>query len=154
MSSDNAHFAERDPVLEAAEARRRRRADFLSGRRDGAMRAGKVIKDENEQTVVRPFRYRAFEAGELSTRFLKTRELKAPDKHQRLREAWVQIVGDELAGKTHVVRYRGGIVTVDVKGSPLLQELEQFYKNELLESLRGAVTNVLVRDIRFRLEAR
>ena len=54
---------------------------------------------------------------------------------RRLERMWNEVVGEELTRWTRVVRYRGGVLTVEVDSSPLLAELSGFAREGLLEHL-------------------
>ena len=67
----------------------------------------------------------------------------------QITEHWRSVLGDELAGMTRVLRYREGVLTVEVGSAPLLSELKGFARDHLLAELAGR--GVLgLHDIRFR----
>ena len=53
----------------------------------------------------------------------------------RLQQIWKSVVGAELASLTHVLRYRGGVMTVAVSSGPLKSELDGFARAGLLQEL-------------------
>lgn len=64
---------------------------------------------------------------------------------------WNTVVGEENAQHTRVLSYRAGILTVEVFNSPLLQELRQFHRQSIVESIRPLLPqNTILRDIVFR----
>ncbi len=63
---------------------------------------------------------------------------------------WPEIVGEDIAAATRVVRAAGGILTVEVASAPLLQELATFRRREVLDAIRSRPEFAGFRDIRFR----
>ncbi len=54
---------------------------------------------------------------------------------QELQELWRRVVGEEIAEQSGVVRYRRGVLTVQVSSAPLLAELSGFAQEQLLNEL-------------------
>ena len=59
----------------------------------------------------------------------------AVESLDRLGLLWKEVVGDDFAALSRVVRYRGGVLTVEVRSAPLRAELAGFARSHLLEEL-------------------
>lgn len=71
------------------------------------------------------------------------------ERLEQVQAMWQGAIGPGLAEATRVVRYREGILTVDVASTPLLAELRGFQSNALLDALsRGGLSGV--HTLRFR----
>lgn len=70
--------------------------------------------------------------------------------HMHLHQAWAAAVGEEHERQTRVVRFRRGVLEVEVANSALLQELANFHKRKLLQDLRKRLPNTMINDIRFK----
>lgn len=70
-----------------------------------------------------------------------------------LEAAWAAAVGPEVAAQTKVLGMRRGVLEVEVRGGPLLQELAQYHKRGLLGKLRPALPAVTLTDLKFRAGA-
>lgn len=71
----------------------------------------------------------------------------------QLESAWVAAAGPEIAARTRVLGIRRGVLEVEVKAGPLLQELAQFHKRALLGKLRPALPGLTLTDLKFRAGA-
>ncbi len=69
---------------------------------------------------------------------------------ERLQQIWRSVVGPELAGLTHVLRYRGGVMTVSVSSGPLKSELDGFARPGLLQELTARGLEG-IHDLKFRV---
>ncbi len=76
--------------------------------------------------------------------------LGSPGRTERLQEDWAQVVGDQLARHSRVVRVSRGVLEVVVSSSALLQELS-FRRAEILALLQKRWPQTGLRDVRFRL---
>ena len=65
-----------------------------------------------------------------------------------LRQYWREIVGDEMAQKTHPARLEKGVLWITAPDASWAFEL-QFFKSELLGSVRAFLESEAVRDLRF-----
>jgi hypothetical protein len=65
-----------------------------------------------------------------------------------LRQYWCEVVGDEMARKTHPKRLEKGVLWIDAPDASWAFEL-QFFKSELLGSVRAFLESEAVRDLRF-----
>ncbi len=70
-----------------------------------------------------------------------------------LEAAWAAAVGPEVVAQTRVLGMRRGVLEVEVRSGPLLQELAQFHKRALLGKLRPALPAVTLTDLKFRAGA-
>ena len=66
-----------------------------------------------------------------------------------LEKAWAAAVGPEHTAHTRVAGLRRGILEVEVNNGVLLQELAQFHKRRMLETLRANLPGTTVTDLRF-----
>ena len=71
----------------------------------------------------------------------------------QLEAAWAAAAGPEVAAATKVLGVRRGVLEVEVRGGPLLQELAQFHKRALLGKLRPALPAMTLTDLKFRAGA-
>jgi predicted nucleic acid-binding Zn ribbon protein len=141
-----------DPAWQALEARRRRLAEALHRQRTRLRRVPTgETGGERERLVLRSSRVEPEALGTGLKRELKRSGLSWMMKHRELLLVWNEVIGPELGEKTRVTRWRDGVLTVEVDSAPLLQELDGFYKESLLESLRAAAPDLAWRDLRFRL---
>lgn len=67
-----------------------------------------------------------------------------------LEKAWAAAIGADEAERTRVIGWRRGTLEVEVSDGILLQELAQFHKRRLLETLRSSLPGVTVTDLRFK----
>ena len=70
-------------------------------------------------------------------------------KAQKLRQAWHQVVGPQVALHTEPARLANGILTVRVD-SPVWNQQLHHLKPELLEKLQNRLSPGMLRDINFR----
>jgi predicted nucleic acid-binding Zn ribbon protein len=75
-------------------------------------------------------------------------ELESSNERQL---AWQSIVGERLAGHSQVGNLRRGVLEIVVKNSAVVQELT-FQKKRIIEDLRQSLTELDIRDIRFRVD--
>ena len=59
----------------------------------------------------------------------------AMSRLEELQDLWKRVVGSQIAEHTSVVRYRRGVMTVEVDSTPLMAELGGFAKAQLTEGL-------------------
>ena len=65
-------------------------------------------------------------------------------------DAWRRVVGEEVAGRTRVISWRGGELLIEVSSAPLLNELSTYYAPQILESLHEVEELRTVHKLRFR----
>lgn len=66
-------------------------------------------------------------------------------------ERWAKVVGEEIAARSHAVRFERGIVYVQVVNSSWVQELS-FLRRRIVRQLNREIGRNVVTDIRFSLE--
>lgn len=93
--------------------------------------SGKPRPSENDRA-----RGGSDQLGFLIARFLRGTTVGRSAALIALEEAWKATVGPELASDTRVSSFKDGTLRIEVRGSPLLQELSTFYRDSLLTSLR------------------
>jgi predicted nucleic acid-binding Zn ribbon protein len=89
--------------------------------------------------------------GDVLARWLDQTGIMRPTVGDRLRAAWNEIVGAEIAAAAEPTGFRGGVLTVTVTNSPLLQELSGFRAAELSASINAKIKGVYVSRIRCRV---
>ncbi len=89
--------------------------------------------------------------GEAISRLISERGLAGSAGLDTLNELWTEIVGDDVAARTHVRELRNGTLEIGVSSSALLNELVGFYGDGFLQMIRADVRGKQVRAIRFRL---
>ncbi len=70
-----------------------------------------------------------------------------------LHEAWLDVAGPALGGRTRLHSFKAGILVVEVDSSPLLHELQNFRGAELLARPREGRSKPHVSALRCRLGA-
>ncbi len=71
----------------------------------------------------------------------------------QLEAAWAAAAGADVAAQTTVLGIRRGVLEVEVRAGPLLQELAQYHKRGLLGKLRPALPGLTLTDLKFRAGA-
>lgn len=66
----------------------------------------------------------------------------------RLEKNWALVVGPNLAQQTRPVDFNRGLLTIAVRNSSLMTEL-QFFRQEIIEKVNTFVGSLWVRKIRF-----
>jgi len=88
--------------------------------------------------------------GEILRRWVVRRGLLKTSERRRLWDAWQRLLGPDAA-QTRLEGLKNHVATFAVESSALLSELNNFRRQELLETLHREVKTYFVRDIRFRL---
>lgn len=88
--------------------------------------------------------------AEIISRVFVSRGWGRQQERVRLENAWIQAVGPEMAPHTRLGAFRRGVLEVEVTGAVRMQELAQFQKRRLLESIRGLLPGQTVSDLKFR----
>jgi predicted nucleic acid-binding Zn ribbon protein len=91
--------------------------------------------------------------SEVLARLFTSRGWGRRTERVKLEEAWAAAVGPAVAAETRVGGLRRGVLEVEVKAGPLVQELAQFHKRPLLAKLRAALPSVTLTDLKFRAGA-
>ena len=86
-------------------------------------------------------------------RFLKSTGIGWMLKHKEIVKVWNEVTGEEISSQTKVMGYRNGILQIDVFSPVLKSELEQFYKDSLVKSIKSVFPESGIRSIRFRLSS-
>lgn len=89
--------------------------------------------------------------GEVLNRLFLTRGYTRTRAAGELEQAWYQAVGEAHGHETRVVSLKRGILTIETVHPALASELASYRRAELLESIRRAVPDRQIRDLRFRL---
>jgi hypothetical protein len=82
-------------------------------------------------------------------RLLKNLRLEERNREGALATAWERAAGTDLAGKARPVSFRQGLLTVEVEGAALLQEVSGFRARSILAAMRDLPGGRTVREIRF-----
>lgn len=92
-------------------------------------------RDEEERTVIRE-RSEPVGIKKLVKETAGQLDLRVQDDMEAVRAAWSKVAGRQIADDTAVFSFKGGILTIEVYASVLLQELRQFQSEALLKDLR------------------
>ena len=68
-----------------------------------------------------------------------------------LEDIWRECVGCEASRHTRVGGFRAGVLTIEVDSSARLQELSNFYRDEILEKLREKSKKLHIAGLKFKL---
>lgn len=79
------------------------------------------------------------------------REVRPTPRRSGIAELWASCAGPELARESHPAALDRGVLTVEVRSTSLLAELEGFRREELLGRLVTADPSGRIRGLRFRL---
>lgn len=69
----------------------------------------------------------------------------------RIAQDWERIVGSKIARHCAPVSVKGKILVVNVDSSVWLSELTRFFKDKMLEQIRGEPGGEGIKDVRFRI---
>lgn len=72
------------------------------------------------------------------------------NSREQLREAWADVAG-EFAAQSRALQVRSGVLHVAVSNPAVLDELNNFRKNALLNSLRDKHPQLRLRNVKFKL---
>ena len=89
--------------------------------------------------------------GELLEPVLRELRIIGRRVGKALHEAWMDVAGPELSGRTRLKSFKGGKLYVEVDSSALLHELQNFRGPEILARLRERMPEPHVATLRFRL---
>ena len=87
--------------------------------------------------------------GNVLGRVVRDLRLEERSRDGALAAAWERAAGEELAGKARPVAFRVGVLTVEVEGAALLQEVRGFRADAILDALRAEPGGTKVREIRW-----
>jgi predicted nucleic acid-binding Zn ribbon protein len=142
-----------DEELVKLEEWRRAYVEARKKKFEARIRTQWVEKGDKRVPIKRTACFDAHSLADELKKYVKKSGLKQAEKHQNIREFWYTVVGPEIGDVTTPVRFQNGVLTVKVYSPALRQELENFYKEELLSDLRKALGEKPLRDIRFELAA-
>ncbi len=92
--------------------------------------------------------------GDILDAYLAETERSSVKPLAQVRHGWESLVQSKKLNGTRVASFKEGKVTIEVKSPPLLAELAQFRRKELLLTLQSTVSpEVSICDLRFRLSA-
>jgi len=89
------------------------------------------------------------EASSVLRRVLRDLRIEERRREGGLAAAWDAAAGSALAGQARPVSFRSGVLTVEVEGAALLQEVRGFRARALLEGIRSRPEGTRVTRIRF-----
>ncbi len=150
---DSRATEEDDQILLQAEERRKRKQIELQKKRTAHFRRSTADKDGRKVQICRRAKTDPAPVNDLLKPYLKRSGLtaKAAEKQGKIQDLWYTVVGEEIGGKTRPAGFSRGVLTVAVESAALRQELENFYSQSLLQSLREAEPKLTIRALRFRL---
>jgi len=82
-------------------------------------------------------------------RLLRDLRLEERSRQGGLASAFDRAAGPDLASRARPVAFRAGVLTVEVEGAGLLQEVRGFRAPAILQALRGEPGGAVVREIRW-----
>ena len=88
---------------------------------------------ERERTSLRPL---SETVKKLLKKYAPSHSSDAVDGIQGVRKLWRQVVGVEISQHTLPVRWKEGVLTVNVDSNPLATELKSFGERAIIENLR------------------
>ena len=88
---------------------------------------------ERERTSLRPL---SETVKKLLKKYAPSHSSDAVDGIQGVRKLWRQVVGVEISQHTLPVRWKEGVLTVNVDSNPLATELKSFGERAIVENLR------------------
>lgn len=74
--------------------------------------------------------------GPMVKKSLPAKIAKLADEYGAITELWNNSVGKEIADECEIYSFKGGVLTMTVYSSTLLQEIRQFHQTALLADLR------------------
>jgi len=79
------------------------------------------------------------------------RGIKPEGPVERVREAWAETVGGEIASRTRVAAFANGRVTVEVASAALKHDLATFRAADLLHALKQKLPDAGVQTVSYRV---
>ncbi len=104
---------------------------------------------ERAKTESAAYTQKAVKIGDLADKFLQQAASPEVVDGIRLREAWTEIAGKQIAAISDPVTLRDGIAEVEVSHSAWLRELNGPIKRQLLGKINQLLGENHCRDIRF-----
>ncbi len=81
--------------------------------------------------------------------YLQISGLARAAQAEKVFTAWRESVSDEAARHTRVLGLRNNVLAVEVDSGPWLHELNNFHREEILQSLKARLSQCFIEDIRF-----
>ena len=88
--------------------------------------------------------------SEILSRLFTARGWGRSQERMHLERTWSDVAGPDIAAQTRVGPLKRGVLEIEVSGGALLHELVSFHKRRLLSQLREKLTDIPLRDLRFR----
>ncbi|MHC5210998.1 MAG: DciA family protein [Planctomycetota bacterium] len=89
--------------------------------------------------------------GDILASLMQRRAYARPMALGGLREAWARAAGERLTGRTRILTFRDGVLTVEVASSAQRYELEAFHAPQLLAALQADPNVPGLRRLAFRV---
>jgi predicted nucleic acid-binding Zn ribbon protein len=90
--------------------------------------------------------------GDALSQLIALRGYARMQGHSQLVSAWRQVCDTEWANYTRAIKVQRGVLQVAVTGAPLLSQLTNFRKADLVKQLASVVPNLKITDIKFKLD--
>lgn len=94
---------------------------------------------------------KAVPIGDVLRAVVKKLGLERRVKEARIAEDWGRVVGEKIAVHSRPVAVKGRTLIVNVDSSVWLSELNNFFKDKILDQLRSEFRERRIEDIRFRI---
>ncbi len=94
---------------------------------------------------------KAVPIGDVLRAVVKRLGLERRLKEARIAEDWGRIVGEKIAVHSRPVAVKGRTLIVNVDSSVWLSEMNNFFKDKILDRLRSEFRERRIEDIRFRI---
>jgi predicted nucleic acid-binding Zn ribbon protein len=90
--------------------------------------------------------------GEALSQLIALRGYARMQGHSQLVSAWRQVCDEEWANYTRAIKVQRGVLQVAVTGAPLLSQLTNFRRADLVKQLASVAPNLKITDIKFKLD--
>jgi predicted nucleic acid-binding Zn ribbon protein len=111
----------------------------------------KVFAEWRGHEIPEPVPDRTRRAGEAAAGMLAKLVGADAARESEVQRVWEEIVGPFLAGHSRPVRFRDGMLVVQVLQPTVRYELERVWRKRILEKLQERFGARSVREVRFRL---
>ncbi|QVL30423.1 DUF721 domain-containing protein [Telmatocola sphagniphila] len=88
--------------------------------------------------------------GDILARLFAARGFGRKQDRLRLERAFEASIDEEYKAHARPLNIRRGVLEIEVRSAVLMQELAQFHKRKLLESLRKNLQGITLNDLRFK----
>jgi predicted nucleic acid-binding Zn ribbon protein len=89
--------------------------------------------------------------GEVLQKVIKNLGLERKLKEARIAREWESVVGSRIAAHCRPVSIKGSTIIVNVDSSVWLSELNNFFKDKLLDRLQAEFKELRIHNIKFRI---